>query len=123
MRRKQNVLLPLEARILQAAVDRNRAGEPEFYGFLIASDIKQGEGARHLTAYGTLYKALARLEAWGLLTSRWEDPEMAALEQRPLRRLYTVTGAGQAAAEALPRSVKPWSRTVSQRVEPGRVSP
>ena len=52
---------------------------------------------RSLTAHGTLYKALARLEDLGLLTSRWED--VAATEGRPRRRLYELTGHGVHAAE------------------------
>jgi DNA-binding PadR family transcriptional regulator len=31
----------------------------------------------------------------GLLTSRWEDPEIPARENRPGRRLYTLTAAGE----------------------------
>ena len=34
---------------------------------------------RRLTAYGTLYRALGRLEEMGLLRSRWEDPEIPEL--------------------------------------------
>ena len=41
-----------------------------------------------------------RLEKLGLLSSRWEDPGVAATEQRPLRRLYQITAAGETAAEA-----------------------
>jgi DNA-binding PadR family transcriptional regulator len=55
---------------------------------------------RLLTAYGTLYRALGRLENMGLLQSRWEDPQIAARETRPGRRLYTLTAAGEVAAEA-----------------------
>lgn len=51
-----------------------------------------------MTAHGTLYKALARLEEFGLLTSSWEDA--AAVEGRPRRRLYELTGKGAAAAQA-----------------------
>ncbi len=42
----------------------------------------------------------------GLLTSRREDPEIAAGEQRPGRRLYTLTAAGEAAAKAVDTSVR-----------------
>ncbi|MBA3407463.1 MAG: helix-turn-helix transcriptional regulator, partial [Solirubrobacterales bacterium] len=54
-------------------------------------------GSRSLTAHGTLYKALSRLEEFGLLTSRWEDA--AAVEGRPRRRLYELTGQGARVAE------------------------
>ena len=33
----------------------------------------------------------------GMLESRWEDPEIPARENRPGRRLYTLTAAGEAA--------------------------
>jgi hypothetical protein len=38
------------------------------------------------------------MEKLGLLSCRWEDPAVAAAEQRPLRRLYQVTAAGELAA-------------------------
>ena len=74
---------------------------PHFHGFLIAKEMLDGTDARRLTAQGTLYKALDRLERAGLLERWWEDPEIAAQEQRPRRRLYQVTGLGeQALAQA-----------------------
>lgn len=97
MRRKPGALLPLELQILDTALDLRRRGDREFHGFAIAREIQEHEGARRLTAHGTLYKALARLERAGLLTSRWEDPASAAGESRPRRRLYEVTGAGERA--------------------------
>jgi hypothetical protein len=36
----------------------------------------------------------------GLLQSRWEDPAAPARENRPGRRLYTLTALGEAAADA-----------------------
>jgi hypothetical protein len=36
----------------------------------------------------------------GLLQSRWEDPEIPARENRPGRRLYTLTALGEVAADA-----------------------
>ena len=60
----------------------------------------QASDARLLTAYGTLYRALARLEEMGLLESRWEDPEIPARENRPGRRLYSLTGKGEAVVKA-----------------------
>jgi PadR family transcriptional regulator len=94
MRRKPGSLLPLELQILEAGLDLRRGGNDQFHGFSIAREIQEHEGARRLTAHGTLYKALARLEKAGLLTSRWEDPARAEEEGRPRRRLYEVTGAG-----------------------------
>ncbi len=97
MRRKPGTLLPIELSILEAGVNLSTRGIGEFHGFLTAKAIKEREDARLLTAYGTLYKALYRMERAGLLASRWEDPLVAAQENRPRRRLYQVTVAGQGA--------------------------
>ena len=97
MRRKPGILIPLEVSILEAGIDMRRLGVGEFHGFLVAKDIKEREDARLLTAHGTLYKALDRMEKAGLLLSRWEDPLIAARENRPRRRLYQVTVAGERA--------------------------
>jgi len=100
MRRKPGSLVPLETSILWAAA-RLRAGEsPEFYGYQIAKHLAGVSDRRLLTAYGTLYRALGRLEQMGLLQSHWEDPQVAADGKRPGRRLYRLTGAGIAAAQA-----------------------
>lgn len=101
VRRKPDTLLPLEITILEAAIDLRRRGEPEFHGFAVAKEIAERAEARTLTAHGTLYKALGRMAAAGLLESRWEDPAIAATEGRPRRRLYHVTGLG---AQAVPAS-------------------
>ena len=94
MKRKPGTLLPLETTILGIALGLRRYGEEEFHGFAIAKEIAAHAEARTLTAHGTLYKALARMETAGLLASRWEDPAIAAEEGRPRRRLYHVTGLG-----------------------------
>ena len=97
MRRRPDTLLPIEVSILAAGLELRREGTAEFYGFSIANEIKGREGARRLTAHGTLYKALDRMEKAGLLASCWEDPLVAAEEGRPRRRLYEVTSAGERA--------------------------
>ncbi len=97
MRRKPGILFPIELSLLEAAIDLRLRGTAEFYGFMIATEVSEREGARLLTAYGTLYKALSRMEKAGLVESRWEDPLVAASEGRPRRRLYCVTAVGQAA--------------------------
>ena len=107
MRRKKDTLLPIEVWILQSGIDLAIRGTPHFHGFLIAKKIKDREDARFLTAHGTLYKALDRLQKTGLLESEWEDPLVGAQEGRPRRRLYHVTAAGEAALvkalEAVPQ--------------------
>ena len=97
MRRKPGSLVPLELAICSSAVDLLRAGINEFHGYEIAKRLGDESERRLLTAYGTLYRALGRLEKMGLLKSRWEDPEIPARENRPGRRLYTLTGAGEEA--------------------------
>ena len=42
--------------------------------------------------HGTPHRALGRLEAMGMLESRWEDPEIPARENRPGRRLHADRG-------------------------------
>jgi PadR family transcriptional regulator, regulatory protein PadR len=75
-----------------------RSGTHEFHGYQIAKRLGDAADRRLLTAYGTLYRALRRLEEMSLLRSRWEDPEIPARENRPGRRLYALTAAGEAAA-------------------------
>ena len=89
--------MPFEIAICEAADDLRRRGIDEFHGYLIAKEIKADADARLLTAHGTLYRALGRLDTMGLLQSRWEDHAIAARESRPVRRLYTLTAVGDAA--------------------------
>lgn len=103
MRRKPGTLLPLEIAIVIAAADLADAGTTEFHGYQIARHLADAADRKLLTAYGTLYRALGRLEQMGLVESRWEDPQIAADENRPGRRLYTVTLAGMTAAKAATR--------------------
>ena len=81
------------------------SGHATFHGFGIAQAMREQRGSRSLTAHGTLYKALGRLEEFGLLTSRWEDA--AAAEGRPRRRLYELTGAGGPGGRARPSPTRP----------------
>jgi PadR family transcriptional regulator PadR len=106
-RRKPGTLLPLETEILEASLTMLRRGQGTFHGFALAQRIRAESGSRSLTAHGTLYKALARLEEFGLLTSQWEDG--AAAEGRPRRRLYELTKQGAEVAE----------RTRAEQAEPG----
>ncbi len=96
-RRKPGTLLPLEVEILEAALALQRSGHGSFHGFGLAQTMRERSGSRSLTGHGTLYKALGRLEEFGLLASRWEDA--AAVEGRPRRRLYDLTGQGAHVAE------------------------
>jgi PadR family transcriptional regulator PadR len=96
MRRSPGALLPLEADILTAAVASRRSGEATFHGYRLAKRLSDDDG-RRLIGHGTLYKALGRLTDAGLVTSVWEDPDVAVAQGRPRRRLYEITGAGEQA--------------------------
>ena len=101
MRRKAGFLIPIEVAILEAAVELREAGQSEVHGYELAKVVQDIREASRLTAYGTLYKALGRLEREGFLASRWEDPSVAATESRPRRRFYRLTLEGEGAlAEA-----------------------
>ena len=112
VRRKPGTLLSIELEILASLARLSRRGIPDSHGYEIAQHVRDVADRKALTAYGTLYRALSRLEKMGLLTSRWEDPAIAAQEGRPGRRLYALTGAGLAAAVVKPtrRAAEPIRR-------------
>ena len=74
--------MPLEAAILRGAGELRRGGADEFHGYELAKALAVEDDRRLLTAYGTLSRVLGRLEEMGLLTSRREEPELAAREHR-----------------------------------------
>ena len=116
MRRRDGKLVPFEAAILAAALDIRRRGSGEFFGFQIAKALQDRGDTRDLAGYGTVYRALGRLERLGCLKSRWEDAEQAIAEHRPLRRLYEVTAAGKhALAEHVPARTA-WGGRIAQGV-------
>jgi PadR family transcriptional regulator, regulatory protein PadR len=117
-RRKPGTLLPLELDILGMALRLRDEGDEVIHGFGLAQTLRDRSGSRALTAHGTLYKALGRLEERGLLSSHWEDP--AAAEGRPRRRLYALTadGARIAGAARAPRASTAASRPASVRPKP-----
>jgi PadR family transcriptional regulator, regulatory protein PadR len=93
MRRKFGALVPLEEALCQAALRLRQQGIAEFHGYFIAKVVNVAD-IRRLTAYGSVYRALARLVVMGLVECRWEDPLLAAAEGRPVRRLYSLTQLG-----------------------------
>ncbi|RPH35870.1 MAG: hypothetical protein EHM90_03270, partial [Chloroflexi bacterium] len=101
---------------LEVATELRQRGVAEAHGFLLAKEIRDERQARRLTAYGTLYKALDRLERAGLLESHWEDPFIGANEGRPRRRLYRVTLAGD---EVLAQQAEP--DAIDTRTRPAAV--
>ena len=113
VRRKAGSLVPLELAICTAAVAFGDRGVDQFHGYLIAKELKEASDARLLTAYGTLYRALGRLEQMGLVTSTWEDPQIPANENRPRRRLYSITPDGRS---AVAQAVEPAAPLAMPRV-------
>jgi PadR family transcriptional regulator, regulatory protein PadR len=118
VRRKTGSLVPLEVAICSAAASLRRGGEEEFHGYEIAKTLGDASDSRLLTAYGTLYRALGRLEKMGLVTSRWEDPHVPARENRPGRRLYTLTALGEAAADQARRAQPAVQKRPRRRLAP-----
>jgi PadR family transcriptional regulator PadR len=106
MRRKAGALVPLEIEICLAAADLASAGTREFHGYQLAKQLAQASKRKGLAAHGTLYRALARLAEMGMVTDRWEDPQLAARERRPVRRLYALTVNG--------RRVASWHRATAE---------
>jgi DNA-binding PadR family transcriptional regulator len=111
-------LLPLESSICLVAAALHRRGVTEVHGYQLAKHLAEDADRRLLTAYGTLYRALGRLESMGLLTSRWEDPEIPARENRPGRRLYALTAEGEQAAANARRAGVEHARRRIRRPEP-----
>ena len=104
MRRRPDTLLPLEAAILQELATSAAGGDPAVHGFELARRLAETAGAKRLTAHGTLYKALSRLERAGLVASRWEDPDVALAAGRPRRKSYDLTQAGVGALASMERA-------------------
>jgi DNA-binding MarR family transcriptional regulator len=99
VRRKPGALVPFETAICVAAARLHADGTVLFHGYLLAKELADAEGRR--PGYGTLYRALDRLNQMELLASVWEDPHDAAAANRPRRRLYSITDKGlTVAAEA-----------------------
>lgn len=86
----QRVTLPLLT-VVAVLLERPTA---ERHGYAIAKDT--------FLSGGTVQQILARLERDGWLTSREEDIDPHVAGRRP-RRLYKLTGAGQANAEQMMR--------------------
>ena len=105
MRRKLGTLVPFEGAICVTAANLYRKGTKEFHGYQIAKHLAEDGDHRLLTAYGTLYRALGRLETMGLLASHWEDPHIPARENRPGRRLYSLTAAGHETASQVRKAL------------------
>jgi DNA-binding PadR family transcriptional regulator len=111
VRRKPGELLPLERAICNQAADLG----DEFHGYELAKRLQQVADSRLLIAHGTLYRALSRLEEMGLVKSRWEDPRIPARENRPGRRLYSLTALGERVVLDTEKQVRAATRTRLRR--------
>ncbi len=93
----------LEARAVVVACRLAVAGIPTFHGYQLAAELAGGPDQLPTVGYGTLYRALDRLERIGYLGSWWEEPAPVG---QPRRRLYQLTPAGVAAVPLpAPRAV------------------
>ncbi len=99
MRRKKGALIPIEVEVLSGGLALQARGSDRFHGFALAKEIAEQQRAKSLTAHGTLYRVLDRMAEGGLVEAKWEDPQIAANEGRPRRRLYRVTPDGLRAYE------------------------
>lgn len=60
-------------------------------GYIYGFDIMDATGLPS----GTVYPALRRMEAAGLIGSRWEDAAVAQRDLRPPRKYYAISRSGQ----------------------------
>jgi PadR family transcriptional regulator len=67
---------------------------------------------------GTVYPALRRMEAAGLIASRWEDAAAAQRDQRPPRKYYTVSRGGQLTLTEAAARYRLVDRGLSRRTKP-----
>ena len=88
-------------KVPEAPVALQREGILAFHGYSLAKGMTTNSDRRLLTAHGTLYRALHRLERADLLEGFWEEPGEAEQQGRPRRRLYRLTAL---AAVALSRA-------------------
>jgi PadR family transcriptional regulator PadR len=86
-------------------------------GFHYGFDIMDATGLPS----GTVYPILRRLDREGLLKSAWEKAAAAQREQRPPRRYYEITAAGEAMLhDAVSRYRALDQAVLSRRLKPSR---
>ena len=69
--------------------------EREMYGYQIAAELRERGGDSLSLSEGSLYPALHRLEADGLIKARWQT-----VDHNRTRRYYSLTAQGQRHADA-----------------------
>ena len=125
-RRKPGTLLPLEIDILGAALRLREDGDESVHGFGLAQTLRDRSGSRALTAHGTLYKALGRLEERGLLVVALGGPggrrgPAAAAVVRAHRRRRPRRGRGPGAGRER-RCGPSRERPAEARMRPERIA-
>ena len=85
-------LTPQQFHILLALTDG------DLHGYAIIRDVEKRTGGALRLGTGTLYTAVARLDALGLVTESDRRPEAAQDDER--RRYYRLTTAGRAVLAA-----------------------
>jgi hypothetical protein len=117
IRRQAGHLSPMETQLLVVSRHRERSPDPEFHGYWAAGDLP-GRPAR-----GPVYKALVRLQRLGLVSTRWEEPDVALAARRPRRLLYRITDAGRLASYPAQMGARALGRRPPGPFTPGRMPP
>ena len=85
-------------------------GEPR-HGYAVMDHVRTASGGRFDYPEGTVYPALHRLEADGMLKSRWSEVEGRR------RRVYELTGKGSGALETRRLDWERFSQSVTALLE------
>lgn len=114
MKRRNGELVPNEVRIIGTALLLGRSAD-WFHGYELLTAVEEQEGGPLLNST-TLYRALRRLEALGLLVSEWEQEDAGRR-----RRFYRLTDEGKSAAQEAVRGVAtdrrpPWAAPLAKEL-------
>jgi DNA-binding PadR family transcriptional regulator len=85
-------------------------GEPR-HGYAVMEHVRSASGGRFDYPEGTVYPALHRLEADGMLTSRWSEVDGRR------RRVYELTPKGTRALDSRREDWERFSRSVTAVLE------
>ena len=86
------------------------------HGYAVKEALHQGGGARFDLPTGTIYPALHRLEAGGLIEGHWSSVKGRR------RRTYMLTASGRRRLRSDRSTWQEFASAVSELVEPGRWS-
>jgi DNA-binding PadR family transcriptional regulator len=85
-------------------------GEPR-HGYAVMEHVRTASGGRFDYPEGTVYPALHRLEADGMLASRWSEVEGRR------RRVYELTAKGERALDSRRRDWESFSQSITSVLE------